>query len=413
MPVTTSGPVGAADRVAELDVLRGIALYGVFTMNMVFFGNQAILATEQQLLSLPTAGLDFAVREVVGWLMADKANTLFAFLFGLGFYLQMQRAEAAGRDFERLYLRRLTVLLAFGLVHVLFIFFWDILTIYALAGFLLFALRRASNRVLLVGGLLLAVTARAAFELLAEYGGSSEWAGLPPAYADGAILLRQKLALAGDYPGLVRAFAGANLYDLLSGVLLGWVLYALSRFMLGAWVGRQGWLQRAGDYLPGFRRVLKVALPAGLIGEGLIAIIRIYVPGGRLPDWDYWPVVEEVGHLITAPVLAAGYVCAIVVGLHTPGWRRWLAPFRHVGRMALSNYVAQSFICGFVFFGIGPGLGLAGRIGTAALLLGVTAAFAGQVLLSRWWLAHFRYGPLEWTWRGLTYGAWPRWRHAH
>jgi len=412
MPVTTSGPVGAADRVAELDVLRGIALYGVFMMNMVFFGNQQILATEQQLLSLPTAGVDFAVREVVGWLMGDKANTLFAFLFGLGFYLQMQRAEAAGRDFERLYLRRLTVLLAFGLVHTFFIFFWDILAIYATAGFLLFALRRASNRTLLVGGLLLALTARTAFELLAEYGGSGEWAGLPPAYSEEAVLLRQQLALAGDYPGLVRAFAAANLYDLLSGVLVGWMLYALGRFMVGAWVGRKGWLQRAGDFLPGFRRVLKVALPVGLVSEGLIAIIRIYEPGGRLPDWDYWLVVEEVGHLITAPILATGYLCAIVVGLHTPAWHRWLEPFRHVGRMALSNYVMQSFVCGFLFFGIGPGLALAGRIGTTAIVLVVTTAFAGQVLLSRWWLARFRFGPLEWAWRGLTYGTWPRLRHA-
>lgn len=408
----TNGPVAAADRVQELDVLRGIALYGVFVMNMVFFGNEGILATEQQLLSLPTAGLDYAVREVVGWLMADKANTLFAFLFGLGFYLQMQRAEAAGRDFERLYRRRLSVLLAFGLIHTFFIFFWDILAIYALAGFLLFALRGASNRVLLVGGLALALVARTVFEMLAEYGGLGEWAGLPSAYADKAVLLRQELALAGDYPGLVRAFAGVTLYETLNGVILGWILYALGRFMVGAWVGRKGWLQRAGDYLPGFRRVMAVALPVGLVSEGLIAIIRVYDPGGRLPDRDYWPVVVEVGHLVTSPILATGYLCAIVVGLHTPAWRRWLTPFRHVGRMALSNYVIQSVICGFVFFGIGPGLALAGRVGTTALLLGVTAAFAGQVLLSRWWLARFRYGPLEWAWRGLTYREWPAFRHS-
>ncbi len=409
----TSGPVGAADRVTELDVLRGIALYGVFVMNMVFFGNEAILATRQQLLSLPTAGLDYAVREVVGWLLADKANTLFAFLFGLGFYLQTQRAEAGGRDFERLYLRRLSVLLGFGLLHVLLVFFWDILSIYAIAGFLLFALRRVSSRVLVVGGLTLALVARTAFELLAEYGGSSDWAGLPDAYAEEAVLHRQQLALAGDYFGLVRAFAGVTLYELLSGVLLGWILYALGRFMVGAWVGQKGWLQRAGDHLPGFRRVMNVALPLGLAGEGLMAIIRVYDPGGRLPDWDHWQVVVEVGHLITAPILATGYLCAIVVGLHTPGWRRWLAPFRHVGRMALSNYVMQSFICAFVFFGIGPGLALAGRVGATVLLLGVTTAFAGQLLFSRWWLGRFRYGPLEWVWRGLTYREWPRFRHAY
>ena len=157
---------------------------------------------------------------------------------------------------------------------------------------------------------------------------------------------------------------------------------------------------------------MALALPVGLVSEGLIAIIRVYDPGGRLPEGDYWQVVVEVGHLITSPVLATGYLCAIVVGLHTPGWSRWLVPFRHVGRMALSNYVMQSFICGFVFFGLGPGLALAGRVGTTALFLGVTAAFAGQVLLSRWWLTHFRYGPLEWAWRALTYGHLSRFRLA-
>ena len=408
----TSGPVAAADRVQELDVLRGIALFGVFVMNMVFFGNEVDHGTEQQLLALPTAGLDYAVREVVGWLMADKANTLFAFLFGLGFYLQMQRAEAAGRDFERLYLRRLSVLLAFGLIHTFFIFFWDILTLYALAGFLLFALRRASNRLLLVGGLVLALLARTAFELLADMAAlGSGPASLPPT---GTRL--SCCASSWHSPATIAAWFArlppSHCTTTVNGVLLGWILYALGRFMVGAWVGRKGWLQRAGDYLPGFRRVMAVALPVGLVSEGLIAIIRVYEPGGRLPDWDYWPVLVDVVHLITAPILATGYLCAIVTGLHTPAWRRWLAPFRHVGRMALSNYVAQSFICGLVFTGIGPGLALAGRIGATALLVGVTLAFAGQLLLSRWWLARYRYGPLEWAWRGLTYGAWPRCRHV-
>jgi uncharacterized protein len=403
----TSGPVAPADRVQELDVLRGVALYGVFVMNMVWLGNQGIMATEQQLLSLPTAGIDFTVRALVGWLVGDKANTLFAFLFGLGFYLQLRRAESAGRDFERLYLRRLSALLAFGLFHLVFIFFWDILSIYALAGFALFALRRTGDRVLLWGGLGLALGARILFQWLAEHSGLGDWAGLADPYTEAAVLARQQLADAGDYAGLVRAMGAVTLHELLNGIVLGWMLYALGRFMLGAWTGRKGWLQRAGDYLPGFRRVMAVTLPAGLVSQGLVAIVRVYEPGGRLPDWDHWSLAAETVHLLTAPVLATGYLCAIVVGLHTPGWRRLLAPFRHAGRMALSNYVMQSFICGFVFFGVGPGLALAGRIGAAALLVVATAAFAAQVVLSHWWLARFRYGPLEWAWRGLTYGEWP------
>lgn len=410
MPGTTSGPVTAGERVAELDVLRGIALYGVFLMNMVFFGHTGMLATDVQLLSLPNAALDHVVLRIIDWLVGDKANTLFAFLFGLGFYLQMQRAGATGRDFDRLYLRRLSVLLVFGLLHTLFIFVWDILSIYAVAGFMLFALRKASDRVLLWGGLALALMARISFDALAEYGGIGEWHGLASPFGEAAILVRQQLALAADYPALVTAFGNMTLYELLNGAIVGWIFYALGRFMLGAWVGRRGWLQKAGDYLPGFRRVLRVALPAGLIAEGAVIIIEIYDRGARLPEWAYWEPAAEALHMVAVPVLAAGYVCAIVIGLHTAGWRRVLAPFGAVGRMALSNYVMQSLVCAFVFFGVG--LGLAGRVGTIALLAGVTAAFAGQVLLSRWWLARYRYGPLEWLWRGLTYEKWPPFRHA-
>lgn len=147
------GPTSARDRIEEMDVLRGVALFGVVLANMVGFSTFDIVATGQQLLSLPTAPLDGALLQLSFVLINDKANTLFAFLFGLGFYLQMQRAQARGADFERIYLRRLTVLLCIGLVHILLVWNWDILHLYALAGFALFALRRVSTRTLLVAGL--------------------------------------------------------------------------------------------------------------------------------------------------------------------------------------------------------------------------------------------------------------------
>src|SRR5262245_2829544 len=118
-------PVSADERVTEMDVLRGVALFGVFVMNFTGFAC-GLMATEPQTLSLPTAGLDASVDGVLEWLVEDKANTLFAFLFGLGFYLQMTRLEARGVDFDRIYLRRLAVLLVIGLVHFNFLWTWDI-----------------------------------------------------------------------------------------------------------------------------------------------------------------------------------------------------------------------------------------------------------------------------------------------
>jgi len=402
-----SGPVSIAERVHELDVLRGVALYGVFLMNMLGFAGDGLMATEQQLLLLPTAPADAVASQLADWLVADKANTLFAFLFGLGFYLQMQRLESRGVDFDRIYVRRLTVLLGFGIVHTLFFWSWDILNTYALAGFVLFALRDAKDRTLLWGGLLLALFSLTVHELLAEFAHLNDWHGLPSPYADEAVLARQQASLAGDYWGLFRLFAGYTLVDyLLNGLVVGWVLYALGRFMIGAWVGRRGWLQAAHAHLPGFRRVLQVALPAGLIGEGLACILGYYGDSGRLPDWEHWELLGDALHMLAVPVLATGYLCAVVVGLQTQGNRSWLAHFAPAGRMALTNYVAQSLFYAFVLFGVGPGLALAGRIGSASVVAIVTIAYASQIAASRWWLGRFRYGPLEWLWRRLTYGRW-------
>ncbi|HSC05553.1 MAG TPA: DUF418 domain-containing protein [Steroidobacteraceae bacterium] len=399
-------PVGVGERVAELDVLRGVALFGVFLMNIVGFGRA--MSTGQQLLSLPNAPFDLTLAQILEWLVADKANTLFAFLFGLGFYLQMQRLEARGVDFERIYLRRLTFLLVLGIIHVVFLWTWDILHLYALAGFALFAMRGASNRTLLVGGVLLALFGRTAHDALLEFTGVTGWHGWPDPYADEVLLARQEVMLHGDFLSLVRAFAEYTWVDyILEGFLIGWFLYVLGRFMAGAWVGRQDWLQNASAHLGGFRRVLRIALPAGLIAAGLAQIIEIYDRGGRLPPWDHWEFLASSLHLLSTPVLATGYLCAIVVGLHTSLGQKLLAPFAYAGRMALTNYVSQSFVYALVFFGFGPGLGLIAHIGSGALTAIVIVVYAVQVVASRWWLRRFRFGPLEWLWRAYTYGRLP------
>lgn len=110
---------------------------------------------------------------------------------------------------------------------------------------------------------------------------------------------------------------------------------------------------------------------------------------------------------MAVPVLAAGYVAATVVWLDAEHGRGILAPFACVGRMALTNYLVQGFIVALVLFGVGPGLGLAGRIGTCALTAIVVVGFVAQMIFSRWWLGRFQYGPAEWAWRALTYGKLP------
>ena len=152
-----AGPVAEQQRVQELDVLRGFALFGVLVGCFTEYIRFGLTATEEQLAALSTASVDPISLFFVKLLVTDKANTLFAFLFGLGFSIQMQRMSARGADFEAIYLRRLFILLVFGWIHMLFIFPWDILHLYALMGLVLFALRKRSDRFMLVGGVLLAL----------------------------------------------------------------------------------------------------------------------------------------------------------------------------------------------------------------------------------------------------------------
>ena len=398
-----AAPVAIGDRVELMDVLRGVALFGVFLMNLTVFAQAGVMSTEQQLLSLPTAPLDHALAQVLAWLAMDKANTLFAFLFGLGFYLQMQRLEARGVDFVPLYRRRLAVLLVFGIIHFVFLWTWDILHLYALAGFVLLAFRSLGNRDLVAVGLICAVLGRIGEKAFVEFGASAS-VGADP-FADAAVFERQQLAQAGEYFPIVRNFFEWAMVDyLLSGMILGWLFYALGRFFIGAWTGRHGWITRAADFLPGWRRVLRVTLPAGLLLEG-IAVLLSESP--LLPEYEHREFFAQVLHLGAVPVLATGYVAAVVVGFQTRFGRHLLVPFAAAGRMALTNYIAQSFVIGFVLFGVGPGLALAGKIGTAALTGIVVVVYAAQILVSRLWLARFQYGPLEWLWRALTYGNLP------
>ena len=269
-------------------------------------------------------------------------------------------------------------------------------------------MRELSNRDLVALGLIFGLFARTMQEILATFagvGGSSV-----PTNDNASVLLRQQISQSGDYLALVRNFFDWTVVDYLaSGLILGWLLYALGRFLIGAWVGRHGWIALAREFLPGWRRVARWSLPLGLIAEGIATLLA---ESPLLPEWEHREFCAHVVHLLAVPVLATGYVSAVVSLFHTPLGMRLLAPFAWAGRMALTNYLTQSLVYGFVLFGIGPGLALAGRIGATALLAITIVVYAGQIVFSRWWLGRFAYGPMEWVWRALTYGRLPTMRLA-
>ena len=148
-------------------------------------------------------------------------------------------------------------------------------------------------------------------------------------------------------------------------------------------------------------------VPLGLVLEGAATMLasRRCCPNRRTGI-----STADLIHLFAVPVLATGYMAALVSLYHSRLGARLLAPFAWIGRMALTNYLTQSFVIAFVLFGVGPGLALAGKIGTTALLGIVIVFYVAQMLFSRWWLQRFAYGPVEWLWRALTYGKMPAMR---
>ena len=404
---SSAGPVAERERIAELDVLRGVALFGVLTMNFVFIAGSPMLATEAQLASLPTAEADKIVSFATRWLVGDKANTMFATLFGLGFYLQMKRGEGKP-GFERRYSRRLFWLLVFGWLNSIFLWLLDILNLYALAGFALLAMRKWQTRSLLIFGIAAALYS----DKLQEWWTAALGITLIPdsLYGEAAILERQAAALSGDYPRIVASMWHFTWTEWLAGGLMAaWFVYALGRFALGACIGRSGILENLPKYLPLLRRVAMIALPVGLLFS-LGITLTTQGHWGPLGTGEGAKALAGILRSPAALVLAAGYSAGIVVALHTGVGRRMLVPFAAVGRMALTNYLAQGLIYAFVLFNVGPGLGLAGRIGSSSVVLICVAFFVAQILFSHWWLARYQFGPMEWVWRALTYGERPAFR---
>ena len=410
MDRAVAGPVGQNERISELDVLRGIALFGVLTMNFIWIAGYGVGITEAQATALPSDRLDFYTYWGVRWLIGDKANTVFATLFGLGFYLQLQRGSGKP-GFEARYRRRLGWLLLFGILNVLFLWIGDILHLYAIAGFILLAMRKWSTRALVIFGTIAALYS----DKLQEWLVAALNLPLPGSdvyFTDAGIAARQEVLRSGDLPSIVAYWAEFTWVDwLANGVMVAWLIYALGRFALGAAIGRSGILDNVRAFIPVLRRIAWVAIPVGFL-FGLII---------RLVYTELWSPMGESEGLVTlarilrspaALVLAAGYCAGIVVAMQRPWGQRLFGVFAPVGQMALTNYLVQGFLYAFVLYGGMLGLGLAGRIGSFAILLTCIAFFAFQTMFSHWWLARFAFGPMEWLWRALTYGERPPFRIA-
>ncbi|HEX6313986.1 MAG TPA: DUF418 domain-containing protein [Gemmatimonadaceae bacterium] len=371
-----------ARRIQSLDILRGIALLGMF---MVHF----------HMRSTELAGLDEIVRTLIWRLVESKSHGTFALLFGAGFAIQLRRAEERGRPFAGIYLRRLAVLALFGFAAHAF-FGYNVLLGYAAWGVPLLLIRNWSTRLLLLTAGLSA--ASVALYYLANTVYLTVTAGSDAV----ARAAEAQQTAAASVIGALRAAEAQESYTLLVAARLrhmAWFYAQPFSFMPGATFALfiSGLLlvrHRVFEHVQGHTRLLGAMAAFGVVSWLTVNWVLGFGPFGLLRD--QW--------LMFAYVSGALLLLARKAGLAL-----FLRPVANAGRMALTNYLLQIAALDLLFSGYGLGLG---QVRPVVGLAAAFACFAAEAMFSSFWLARFRFGPAEWLWRSLTYGRFQPMRHA-
>jgi uncharacterized protein len=431
MDATT--PVGESARIDALDVLRGVAVLGILLLNIVGFGLPH--AYVDPTVSGGATGANLWTWITTSVFFEGTMRGLFTLLFGAGVVLFTTRAEQANPTLAAdLHARRMLWLIAFGFVNShLLLWTGDILFEYGLVGLFLYAFRKARPRTLLViAALCFAVlTARGVADSRDLQQLRADAASVTALQASGATLNKEQQARVDGWQERLASLKPApeKLQEDVDAMLGGF---------WSAWrhvTGNIQWWRTVFMYEYGFLE----SFATMLIG---IALFGMGALQGRWSTRRY-ALLAAVGYglgltvnvLETTAILRSGFDAVLVAGLQTSTyelgrlpttlghlglvlllWRRgaFAGAFRRlaaVGRMAFTNYLTQSLICTVLFTGVG--FGLYGRLERHELYYVVAGIWIVQLLWSPWWLARFRYGPLEWLWRCLTYREWqPFRRHA-
>ena len=360
-------------RIASLDILRGLALLGMF---VVHFHDH----------STEPGGLDDVVRTLIWRLVESKAHGTFALLFGAGFAIQLRRAETLGRPFAGFYLRRLAVLALFGFAAHAF-FGFNVLLGYAVWGVPLLVIRKWSSRALLVTALVSALSVAlfhlAAAQYLSARGG--------PGAVNEAYHARQ--AIAADVNGAVKAAEAQSSYRVLLDARLSHM----------AWFHAQPFFFMPGGtlalFIVGLLLVRHGVFDEPLAHVALLAVMAVFgVTSWLAGNWLLSRLsLDPLTFIFRDQWLTFAYVAAALFLLaRMPGLTGRLRFVGNAGRMALTNYLLQIAAIDLLFSGYALGLGqIRPVVGPAAAL----TCFAAQALFSTAWLTRFRFGPAEWLWR--------------
>ncbi len=406
--VIEAAPVSGKDRISSLDFIRGVAVMGIVAANIVAFGQPSFAY-------FYPGGFLVDPADPGGWqwiaqfiLIDGKMRGLFTLLFGAGMYLFMERAWARGST-RWLQIWRLFLLLGFGLIHFFFIWFGDILAMYALNGFIAVACMRwaaaTQMRVglfgFVLGGILFGGVMTFPWLIVdTSFGDSGPMANLRVDFAGGidtgraSDAITTSLIQSGDYGGLVQQ----RVVQEWSAPFTNWMFFVLETLplmLIGMALYRTGFFNGEYDSAK-MRRWGWIGLIGGGLAHLAIGLLvkqsgfTFYAGSAAFMGWSVLPRLPMV----------LGMAALMVE--YSPAATGWLGRrISAAGRVAFTNYLGTSIIMLFVFHGWA--LGLFGELNRPQLYLVCGAVWIVMLAWSLWWLERFRFGPLEWLWRCLTY----------
>jgi len=398
MPESLAQPIAIQERIDAVDVLRGIAVCGILVGNMQWNSGYGFMPPA---MAEAWPIYDKVTQYLVHLFVEGKFYSIFSLLFGFGFALQIDRAQQRGDVNASVFKRRLFWLLVIGVIHAS-IWAGDILSVYAVIGFVLLLFRRKPNESLLKWAIWLMIVPLIYFAIILVlflvFAPPDTASMVEKAQAD-MFQSAMNVVPNGGFFQIIREYNVGMVIGRWAGLLLQMRFpKVLAMFLLGFYAYRKGYFQRPLDHRPFIRRVMIYGLGLGLICNPLFAWFAH-------SEADFPPSVSGMIGIIMygvgVPALALGVAALIVTLWQIDAWRKVLGIFAPVGRMALTNYLMQTAISLFIFYGWG--LGYYGSVGALSATLLALMIFTAQIVISTIWLKYFAYGPMEWIWRQLTY----------
>lgn len=350
--------------------------------------------------------------------MAARAPLAFAIVTAFwGVYMRrFRKMSPHDREFTGYFSKRLLLLYGLGWLHVSLLWWGDVLTQYATAGFMLLAFRNSKLKTVAIAAMVSAMVPVAGVTGYAIY--SVFKSPMPPSPPN-LIELAHKVESANwlystGSPWALIADRVHAIWSFMPGMTVGVAFGFMPCFLLGLWVWKKGIVQNMEEWLPKLKQVWLWLLPVALFywTFGFLVPYLVDIPRGPVSVLAYLRELTRNGF---APFVALFYVLSFVLAARKPAVWAFFRPCGAIGRLSLSNYLLQSLIgvllftsTGLAFFG--HGIFLYGKIGPLLDLPITLAIYLAQIPLSQWYLQHFRIGPVEWLWRSLSYGEPQRFR---